>query len=259
MSTAKYTSTTINRKTVRYIEADLDAINVEGITSLSGSNKFGVNGTFFGGSPALLTGIAVAKSGSSPQPVGPSSSGSINGTSSKLFRRGTMFHFSPDLNDGTFLKVQVLHNYTDVKDNSGNAVPSSRIKWAIGGLSLHLNENYTTSTQFYSRTSPNPKGICTDIEENASSVNNVCDNAARARTAIGYKAGRKIILAAIESASVWDVRGIMKSLDCTMGISLDGGSSTGIRAKNSSGGTVAWGAVSTAVRSAVTVNPTTWV
>lgn len=49
MAQAKYYNSTIGGKTVHYIAADPEAINVEdlGGAVLSSSSKFGINGTFF--------------------------------------------------------------------------------------------------------------------------------------------------------------------------------------------------------------------
>ncbi|GAC41997.1 hypothetical protein [Paenibacillus popilliae] len=59
MSQAKYVSTTHNGSAVRYIEADLDTIQIESIKgeSVEDSGKYRVNGTFF--YETKLTGIAV--------------------------------------------------------------------------------------------------------------------------------------------------------------------------------------------------------
>lgn len=107
---------------------------------------------------------------------------------------------------------------------NGYTVQAGNVKWGVGGISLRLDETLE-DLEFYN-----------GCETNTENKNN------RPRTAIGYKAGRKIILCTFfdpndlsntnGGCTVWDVRTVMRDkFSCTMGLNLDGGGSTQIRYK----------------------------
>ncbi|MDU5141231.1 MAG: phosphodiester glycosidase family protein [Paenibacillus dendritiformis] len=138
-----------------------------------------------------------------------------NGTSTINRNRGTMYRTT----GGTVnVKRTVL-----AKDLTGQL---SNLKWAIGGISMHLDQTLTKAA--YDKL----------IADEAEGVGGVSDK--RPRTMMGYNSETKNIVLAIavdvlehgktgKGITFYDGRTIMFGLGCTMAIHLDGGSSTSIR------------------------------
>lgn len=231
-ATYNYQVHSINGKRlyVRSLEADIDEVTVRwiGNQDLDGVGYYGVNGVFFqmnGSSAGNLYGYAV-NNGS--YVGGNYQKGGWNSNSTG----GFMVRLKNDLPDGTFLFVDTNANQPDQSGydenqfpvyHNGYQVSLSNVKWAVGGNSLHLDQSYTKS-DYLNRLSD-------DGEIVPDGLNN------RPRTAIGYKAGKKIVLATIVDANniwdesygcdIWDVRTVMKNVfNCTKGLNLDGGGST---------------------------------
>ncbi|WP_374019834.1 phosphodiester glycosidase family protein [Paenibacillus thiaminolyticus] len=265
MSEAKYVSTTHNQRAVRYIEADLDAIKIEGIKgkSVRDSGKYGVNGTFFYGTK--LTGIAVnrnANGKSEPVLEGGGSTSGVNYNGKVIpSKRGTMYYFNPPAGRIIF-DDKPVRDYLDYPNSS-----TSNVVWAIGGYSLFPVKNYKSSDEYYSDI--NGKGSTTkQPTENSENAYRFEPTNRTARTAIGFKhtnSKSKIILAVFESETAWEVRSFMKGLYCTSAIMLDGGGSSQMRYKTSRGTTEFWcpkpdrNNKIREVHSMVTVNASKWV
>lgn len=234
MAVAKLTQTMISGKTVYYIEADQSAISVEdlGGKELTTSTKFGISGTFFDSYTGTVVGIACGYRGKEVRDDGERHA---NG-----YTRGTLVAFRPL---GTQSQVVSRYVINHIKDS----VPLDWIDWAIGGLSLYLNDSSITQDS--------------DLEsklvevEHGQSVNGVSPAYNTDRAAIGYKSG-KIVLACIKNAKPWDCRTIMASLGCYDAVMLDGSTCAQIRAKNASGQIITAGGPRS-IYSIVTVDPTT--
>lgn len=128
-------------------------------------------------------------------------------------------------------------------------MPLAWVDWAIGGLSLYLNDSTITSESLLTTKLVNV--------EHGQSVNGVSPASNADRAAVGYKNG-KVVLAIIKNAKPWDVRNIMVSLGCYDAVLLDGSTAAQIRAKNSSGTVVTTGGPRN-IYSIVTVDPSvTW-
>ncbi|TVX94113.1 phosphodiester glycosidase family protein [Paenibacillus agilis] len=263
MTQAKFVSTTHNNKSVRYIEADLDAIKVESIEgkSVEKSGKYGVNGTFFWGSSLL--GVAVNRtSNGRSAPVmtgGDKTSAIIVNKKSYVTKRGTMYCFNPPAGRIIFDDKPVV-NYLDYPESS-----TSNVVWAIGGYSLYPWKKYKSETEYYDAI--NGHGDSTKLPtENTENAYRFGPKSNNARTAIGYKFshqdGKKIILAVFSSESAYGVHEFMAGLGCTSAVMLDGGGSSQIRYK-SGGKDGFWcpkpDPTMRVVHSMVTVNPTKWV
>lgn len=221
---ATHTQTTWNGKTVHVIEADLSSVSVVdiGASSVNDSPYYGVNGTFFTGG-ALL---GVAMNNGSAVRTGGSATASACSVATK---RGTMFHFDPPIGT-TFLDVAPVQNYSDYSGAS-----SSNVKWAIGGYSLFLGSTLT-STQYYANINGNGSvSSCTNAVANTENAFRLGPTTATQRTAIGYKAGSKIVLAVFQSETAYEVRAFMLSQSCTKGVMLDGGGSSQLCWRNSNG------------------------
>lgn len=261
MTTAKAVKTTQNGKEVRYIIADLDCVKVEQIPqSVGQSGKFGINGTFFNQSSGDLMGVALNRTGTTAAPVktGGNKTAYANSASGPLTdtRRGVLYHFNP-AHPITSLEIdnKVVLNWSDFI-----GATSSNVKWAIGGISLHLDKTYT-STEYY------------DVIKNSPEYGRNLGHASpNGRSAIGFAiigGQRKIILATFQNANYWEVRHFMKGLGCTKGVHLDGSGSSQLRYKRvinpvGSSVTETWEPKpdqpngNRPVYNMVTVNPTTW-
>lgn len=256
MSVAKYVSTTHGGKAVRYIEADLDTINVESISgkSVEGSGKYGINGTFFSGT--TLTGIAVNRgkrvAANGDATTGVSYKGKVYSS-----KRGTMYYFDPAAGIH-FFDTKPVGSFLEYPNSS-----TSNVRWAIGGYSLHPTKAYSSSAGYYSEI--NGTGAV-DKEPTADSENayRFSPQSSTARTAIGYRvvnSEKKIILAVFDNQNAWNVREFMRGLNCTFAIMLDGGGSSQIRYKSGSSNGF-WcpkpDSTMRPVHSMVTVTATTW-
>ncbi|KGP77358.1 MULTISPECIES: phosphodiester glycosidase family protein [Paenibacillus] len=231
MADAKYRQTTWNGITVDYIEADMSTIQIEdlGGKNLTASTKYGINGTFFDDSTGYVHGIAVSKGGS---PV--RNYASTNAT----YKRGTLVCSRPNAGTSRVANVFVINKLADL------STPASWIEWAIGGISLKLQETVSSETAFNNLVKDEKGGV--DFGNNK-------------RAAIGYKGG-KIVLAVMSKATdctPLETRGIMKSLGCTDAIMLDGSTAAQIRAKKPDGTNYTSGGPRL-VYSIITVNGATW-
>lgn len=183
-----------------------------GNSSVYTSSLQGVNGTFY--SSAEVLGIAIANGVS----VRPSEGGLKNGSSNVDRDRSTMYCTT----SGTIGVSQVVN---------ASSLPGgvSNLEWAIGGLGLYLNQSLSKS-QYDDKLA----------DEGVSGVGGVNDK--RPRTMIGYSSSNpfgEITFAvvmdfndptnAFKGITFYDGRLIMSELGCSVGIHLDGGSSTSIR------------------------------
>lgn len=189
---------------VRYIQTTKDLVAVEGIGSdtVNSSGKYGINGTFFSTTQAL--GIAI-------------NNGQVieNGDDNSGYNRGTLY-----CTDSGIVKAEAMHDKSEL-DLSNN-------KWAIGGISLYVEKNYT-ETEYY-----------TAIEPEYSSQSGIGPKEDWPRTAMGYD-GTNIWLVTVldryddtarNGLNFWDLRHLMQAnFACDWAIALDGGGSTAIAYK----------------------------
>jgi exopolysaccharide biosynthesis protein len=189
---------------IRYIETDLANVSVKNIgdsATVKSSGEYGTNGVFFDTSTGNLVSIAI-------------NGGQIvrTGGSENAYKRGTMYH----LTNGTIDAMPVKH-YSEITS-------LSNIKWAVGGVSLFLERSYTNSSELYNDLS-------------GENLDGFSGKAARPRTALGYKSGKILLVTAFvdgndsnnkNGVDMWGLRNIMKGLNCTKAINLDGGGSTAI-------------------------------
>ncbi|MHA6482030.1 phosphodiester glycosidase family protein [Paenibacillus sp. strain BS8-2] len=249
MTTATYSQTTWNGNTVKCIEADVSSVSVDAIAgTVMSSGKFGVNGTFFSGS--TLLGIAIKNNSA----VGSSGTGTINGTASKVLNRGTFYRLNVYGTNST--TAAVVHHFRD--DLSIPPYPNGQVTWAIGGLSLFLNEGDSFQS-FYQKL---------DVNEKASGVNDVIAKEGilyvspnnRPRTAIGLLPNGKIFLCVFANETPWYMKAFLEFKGCTKGIYLDGGGSSQMRYKTSNGQMLNWDPSNDArpTKTMVSVNPTSW-
>ncbi|EFM11420.1 hypothetical protein PaecuDRAFT_1866 [Paenibacillus curdlanolyticus YK9] len=237
MGNAKLTSnTTVSGKTVYYIEADPSTVGVHdlGGANLTTSTKFGINGTFFDDASGNVVGIATTSAGS---PVRYNSVEHAAG-----YTRGTIVAFRPL---GTQAQVQSRYVINNIKDAN---IPLDWIDWAVGGLSLYLNDSSVNTESALTTKLVNV--------EHGQSVNGVSPAANADRAAVGFKSG-KIVLAIIKSAKPWDVRNVMVALGCTDAVMLDGSTAAQLRAKTSTGTVVTTGGPRN-IYSYIEVAPTSW-
>ncbi|WP_082651875.1 phosphodiester glycosidase family protein [Gorillibacterium timonense] len=124
------------------------------------------------------------------------------------------------------------------------SIPTSWVDWAIGGISLFIGDSTITSASVLTTKLASEKG-------------NADITGSNYRSAIGIKSG-KIVLAVIDQATPFEVRGIMSSLGCYDGVMLDGSTASKMRYKNANGtvGTVSFGSRPTV--STVTITNATW-
>ncbi|MFC6653805.1 phosphodiester glycosidase family protein [Paenibacillus rhizoplanae] len=232
MANAKYRQTTWNGITVDYIEADISTIRIKdlGGTNLTTSSEYGINGTYFDDTTGYVHGIAVT-SGGTPVRNYASTNATLN--------RGTLVCMRPNNGTNQVAYVSVINKIADL------SIPTGWIDWAIGGVSLKLQEAVSSEAAY--------NNLVKDEKGNLSFGGNY-------RAAVGYN-GSKIIMAAMTKATnctALDARGIMKYLGCTDAIMLDGSTASQIRAKpaNSSKPYVSGGPRS--IYSIITVNGATW-
>lgn len=231
MAEASYKQTTWDGITVDYIEADMSTIRIEdlGGKNLTASTKYGINGTFFDDSTGFVHGIAVTSAGNPVRDYA-----STNAT----YKRGTLVCMRPNNGVSQVAYVSVINKIADL------SIPTSWIDWAIGGISLKLQETVSSETAFNNLVKDEKGGV--DFGNNK-------------RAAIGYKGG-KIVLAVMSKATdctPLETRGIMKYLGCTDAIMLDGSTAAQIRAKKSNGTNYTSGGPRN-VYSIITVNGATW-
>jgi hypothetical protein len=231
MAVAMYKQITWNGITVDYIEADMSTIRVENLggSNLTASTKYGINGTFFDDTTGYVHGIAVGSGGIAVKDYG---------LSNAHLKRGTLVCMRPNNGTSQTAYVSVVNHVNDL------AIPLSWIDWAIGGISLKLQETVTSDAGY--------AALVSGEKGNLSWVDNK-------RAAIGYKAG-KIVMAVMSKASnctALEARGIMKYLQCTDAVMLDGSTAAQIRAKKPDGLPYISGGARN-LYSIVTVNGATW-
>lgn len=142
-----------------------------------------------------------------------------SGGERNYYERGTLYHFDPSVNY-KYIDTRIVGNFLDYPGSS-----TSNVEWAIGGISLHLTENYASSNEYYN-----------DILGSPEYAENINATGQEYRTAIGYGAqgptgsNKTICVAVFDKTSLWEVRQFMDDVvDCTYGVCLDGGSSSQIR------------------------------
>ncbi|MET1174508.1 phosphodiester glycosidase family protein [Paenibacillus amylolyticus] len=231
MAVATYKQITWNGITVDYIEADMSTIRVEdlGGGNLTASSKYGINGTFFDDSTGFVHGIAVT-SGGNPVRNYASTNASL--------KRGTLVCMRPNNGTTQTAYVSVINKIADL------SIPTNWIDWAIGGISLKLQETVTSDAGY------------ADLVKDERGTLSWSDNK---RAAIGYKSG-KIVMAVMTKAlncTALEARGIMKYLGCTDAVMLDGSTAAQIRAKKADGTNYTSGGPRT-IYSIVTVNGASW-
>lgn len=189
---------------IRYIETDLANVGVKNIGStatVKSSGEYGTNGVFYNFETGDLVSIAI-------------NAGSVvrTGGGENYYKRGTMYY----LTNGTIDAKPVKH-YSEIASLSS-------IKWAVGGVSLFLERSYANSSELYEDLS-------------GENLPGFGGTEARPRTALGYKSGKILLVTAFvygndgekgTGVDMWGLRNIMKDLNCTKAINLDGGGSTAI-------------------------------
>ncbi|MFD2117176.1 phosphodiester glycosidase family protein [Paenibacillus yanchengensis] len=145
----------------------------------------------------------------------------------------------------------------DFTDFSG--ATCSNIKWALEGYSLFIGTAYSSSADYYADIQAN------SYANNTENVSRFGPKSPNKRTAIGSRFqstyGNQTVLAVFTTASAWEVRNNMKNMiGCSMGVMLDGGGSSQIAWKTSSGTKSYWdaGGENRAIQTMVTVNADTW-
>ena len=232
MAVAAYRQITWNGITVDYIEADMSAVRVEdlGGTNLTTSAKYGINGTFFDDFTHYVHGIAVT-SGGNPVRDYASTNATLN--------RGTLVCMRPNNGTSQTAYVSVINKIADL------SIPTGWIDWAIGGISLKLQETVTSDAGYAALVSGEKGSL------------GWTDNK---RAAIGYKNG-KIVMAAMTKAlncTALEARGIMKYLGFTDAVMFDGSTAAQIRALKPDGTEYVSGGPRN-IYSIVTVNGVSWV
>lgn len=232
MAEAKYRQTTWNGITVDYIEADISTIRIRdlGGANLKNSTHYGINGTFFDDKTKYVHGIAVSAGGN---PVRDYASNNAS------YKRGTLVCMRPNNGMSQVAYVSVINKIADL------SIPTSWIDWAIGGISLKLQETVSSETAFNNMLKDEKGGV--DFGNNK-------------RAAVGYKGTSKIIMAVMSKATdctPLETRGIMKHLGCTEAIMLDGSTAAQIRAKKANGDEYNSGGPRN-IYSIITVNGASW-
>lgn len=196
----------------RYIKTNIDMVRIEdiGTSTVKTSLKYGINSTFFNTSTLDMIGIAV-------QDGAYVNNGTKNGNETNVYPRGTLYR----LTDGT-VGAKKAKYATEI------ASPLSNIKWAIGGVSLHLDKTFASATAFYD---------AIQDERGSLEVTNRLT-----RTAIGVDGSNQVYLITFFKPGEDDVRDYGLSLyeehkilkndfNLTKAVNLDGGGSTAIAFK----------------------------
>ncbi|KFN11578.1 hypothetical protein [Paenibacillus macerans] len=222
--------------TVYYISADVRDVSVKSIAgTVKDSSYSGVNGTFFNSDGSLL-GIALGPDGVAVRAGGDKTP--------KGYSRGTLFCYDPeDEPDNVTCSAHVVTKPSEYPGKTG------WIRWAIGGLSLHLRSNFSSSDAYYDKL---------NSEESTSNIGD--PSSSRERTFIGYKpSNKRIVMGILLDGEAWEVRTILKNLGCTEGVMLDSESSTSMKGKKGSSNTaITRGNTGTRVYNMVAVTPTSW-
>ena len=241
-------ATLAKRSGIAYISADVKDVSVKAITgSVANSSYSGINGTFFEKGSGVLLGMAVGKSG---LPVKQDGSGARNGhpiDDERTRKRGTFFCYNPE-GDSTGITC----NEQVVTYPSGSTlIKPIWINWAIGGLSLFLNQNLTPDA-YYKKVD--------DVEQPGSiGYFGIAESNRRSRSVIGYKpSNKRIILAYIPNALPHECRNVLATLGCTAGVMLDSGSSSQIKGKVAGSASAINIGSSVSVYNMVAVTPTSW-
>ncbi|SDM15645.1 Predicted protein [Paenibacillus sp. OK060] len=233
-------NTTVNGVSgVHYISADLADVSVRSIESSVYASAYpGINGTFFSG--ATLVGIAAKQGGVQ---VAPNGASNANAT----YDRSTLVSYNYG---GANCGVSLLKRISEFPYGL------SSINWAIGGIGLYLNDTFSGDTEEKRRQAYIDKCVAV---EHAQSVNSFTDSAKINRTAIGYKnSTKKVVMLYLQSGSAWDCRNVLKALGCDTGILLDSGTSSQMKAKDSSFNVIKVNSKTNSVYSMVAVEPSSW-
>ncbi|MCM3128865.1 hypothetical protein ACFQ3J_09560 [Paenibacillus provencensis] len=228
-------NTTVNGVSgVHYISADLADVSVRSISGSVYSSAYpGINGTFFSGT--TLVGIATKEDGVAVRANGASNA---NGA----YTRSTMVSYNSG--SSPTCAVALLSRISDFPYGT------SIINWAIGGIGLYLNDSFANEQAYIDK--------CVDVEH-ANSVNSFTNSGKINRTAIGYKSSNnKIVMLYLQSGSAWDCRNVLKALGCGFGVLLDSGTSSQMKAKDSSFNAIHVNSKTNSVYSMVALAPSSW-
>ncbi|ORX92080.1 hypothetical protein K493DRAFT_354881 [Basidiobolus meristosporus CBS 931.73] len=242
LNEARVNKFTFSGLKVTAIVTSIEAVDITNVgpTTVGKSNFCGSNGCYFNYSTGNLVAIACTSGGKAVRSGGEEHA--------NKYKRGTMI--CRKLANGELtISVSAINKLSEL------AIPLGEIRWAIGGLGLHLDSTMTNENwmDHIVRT------------EHAKSVGRIYPEGKAARTAIGYRrADNKIVLTSIESATPSMVRDLMKSyIGCDLGVMLDGGASSQIKGKTP-GGVVELADYENQgkdqhIYSMVTVSPSRWI
>ena len=212
-----YISVTLNGVPLHIIETSADNIemvNLQRRSTLSNSGYFGINGGFFNSNvPGDITCLNIATNGSNP--VGPNGTGGINGLG-----------FAAIVNDGGQLKLlePVIETIDEIVDKC-----EGTLIWAQGGGNLALGDSGWTlgDLRFGPDAIANSQGRTAMVANTATNkVYLVVQRATSNKTVVGFR------------NAIQQYFGITSTSTDYVGILLDGGGSSALRAKNSLSATV---------------------
>ena len=237
---------------LKYIKANCREITFRyiGSTSVPDTSYYGINGTYFDNGPNLL-GIAI----NNGNYIRTGGSSGYNGEQNRVPARecGTFVVFNNMINNRDALcgKIASITNSGFTYD--GYTYPKSSIRLAVGGTSLYTGTDYNdmTQMQFYNAIWPS---------EDPGGMSSTGEDGYAPRTAIFYIGGSStglntILLTVIgqdsmcsprynHGCTLWQLRNIIRTYQDfklpngnppSLAINLDGGGSTQIRYKTSSG------------------------
>lgn len=237
---------------VLYYEADINDIEIVNVgdakaSSWASNNRYGINGTFYARKDFTM-GFAINAGNHITENY--RNYDAANDWVNYKRPYSCLLSFNSTLpSSSTFLALATCQGLLPFT-YSGDSVQLSNIKWGVGGINLYVNDSSITSeTALINRI----KSDVDAVTESQFRTTTGYDDQIQlrnplARTAIGYKAPGKVVLAifvnpnsmtdAAGVATAYQVRQIMKNeLNCTMGLLLDGGNSTQMSYKKNSSAT----------------------
>jgi hypothetical protein len=240
MATFHQRTISVNSKTLYAKWYEVTGAEMTIATATANLPKYGTNASFFGGT--VMTAIHVV-GGQAVRTGGLNNfADSDNPAMTKMSALYCRLLVSTSV-AFSYGVVNLAETYSDVPQPSPNV---GSTLWAIGGITLILNETMNSLNDMISRYREIYNPIM--VDDDPPWIPNV--SGGRARTFIGYTSDFKVLFGVLSpgfsgssitdnSVTLFDMYKVLKTnLGCSMALNIDGGNSSKIRYKNSTGTTV---------------------
>jgi hypothetical protein len=205
----------------------------------NGVGRYGINGMFYIPNSNPLSTVAFAVNGGSLVTSSRNENWEHRNTGGTLVRPfSCLVSLSQSVNGRAFGTGVCKGSFPFTIDNDN--ITQSNAQWCVGGINLYCSDtSITNQTQLMAKVKADVDAQTPNVNDRVINGYNATMNGV-ARTAVGYRFGGDVVLAAffnednrtsreIPGLTHFELRRLMRNeLNCTMGVSLDGGGSTQI-------------------------------